>query len=64
MEKILYNLIYEKMHQKLSDCQHGFRSRRSTFTLMLDYVDKLYYLNDKSKGFRSLIFLFKKNGTF
>ena len=46
MEKILYNLVSEKNCHKFSYCQHGFRSRRSTFTLLLDYVDKLCYFND------------------
>ena len=35
MEKIVYNFISEKICHKLSDCQNVFRSRRSTFTLIL-----------------------------
>ena len=54
----LYNFIYEKIRHKLSDCQHGFRSRRNTFTLLLDYVDKLPNFNDKNEDFRCVYFDF------
>ena len=60
VEKNLYNFIYEKIRHKLSDCQHGFRSRRSTSTLLLDYVDKLYFFNYKNEDFRCVYFDFKK----
>ena len=57
---MLYNFIYEKIRHKLPDSQHDFRSRRSTFTLLLDYVDYLYYFNDENKDFRCVYFDFKK----
>ena len=60
MEKMLYNFLNEKTRHKLSDCQHGFRYRRSTFTLLLDYVDKLFYFNNKIEVFRCVFFDFKK----
>ena len=60
MGKILYNFVYEKVRQKLSYCQHGFRFRRSRFTLLLDYGDKFYYFNDKNEDFRCVCFDFKK----
>ena len=56
----MYNFIYEKIRHKLPDSQHGFRSRRSTFTLLLDYVDYLYYFNDENKYLRCVYFVFKK----
>ena len=60
MEKILFNFVYEKIRHKLSDCHHGFRSRRGTFTLLLDYVDKLFYFTDKIEDSRCVYLDFKK----
>ena len=56
----MYNFVYKKIRHNFSDCQHGFRPRRSTFTLLLDYVDKLYFFNDKNEDFRCVYFDFKK----
>ena len=63
VEKIYYNFIYEKIRHKLSDCHNGFRSRRSIFTLLLDYVDTLYNLNDNNENFKSVYFDLKKHST-
>ena len=60
MGKVLYNFTFEKIRHKLSDSQHGFRSRKITFKPLLDYVDKLYFSNHKNDDFRCVYFDFKK----
>ena len=51
LERILFNFIYEKVRHKLSGSQHGFRSRRSTHTQLLEYVDLLYKCVDGRESF-------------
>ena len=46
LEKILFNFVYNRVRDVLSNAQHGFRCRRSTFTQLLDYINKVYSFCD------------------
>ena len=70
--------MYLNMNHLLSDCQHGFRSKRSTTTQLIDcYSDWMLSVTSKqqvavihldyarafdSVVFSKLVFKFKKNG--
>ena len=56
LEKIHFNFIYYRFPDELSNAQHGFRCRRSTFTQLLDYIDKVYSSCDGSIDYDSVYF--------
>ena len=55
-KRILFNYMYSFVKQKLSDCQHGFRTRRSTITRLIAYIDKIYM--DFDNGNTSIVVYF------
>ena len=60
LEKILFNFIYNRVRDELSNAQHGFRCRRSTFTQLLDYIDKVYSSCDGNIDYYSVYFHVQK----
>ena len=56
LEKILFNFVYNRVRDELSNAQHGLRCRRSTFTLLLDYIDKVYSSCDGNIDYNSVYF--------
>ena len=47
-ERILFDFIYVRVKDQLSNSQHGFRSKRSTVTQLICYCDKIYMLKDSN----------------
>ena len=56
LEKILFNFIYNRVRDELSNAQHGFRCRRSTFTQLLDCTVKVYSSCDGNIDYYSVNF--------
>ena len=56
LEKILFNFIYNHVRDELSNAQHGFRCRRSTFTQLLDKIDKVCSSCDGNIDYYSVYF--------
>ena len=56
LEKILFNFIYNHVRDELSNAQHGFRCRRSTFNQLLDKIDKVYSSCDGNIDYYSVYF--------
>ena len=52
--------MYPFVKQKLSDCQHGFRTRCSTITRLIAYIDKIYMDLDKGNTPIAVYFDFQK----
>ena len=46
LEKVIFDGFYEHVEDKLSDCQFGFRTRRSTVLQMVVFLKKVYEFND------------------
>ena len=55
-EKILFNFIYNRVRDELSNAQHGFRCRHSTFIQLLDYINKVYSSCDGNIDYYSVYF--------
>ena len=56
LEKIFFSFIYNRDHDELSNAHHGFRCRRSTFTELLDLIDKVYHSCDGNIDYYSVYF--------
>ena len=56
LEKILFDFVYNRVRDELSNAQHGFRCRRSTFTQLLDYIDKVFSSCDGNIDYYSVNF--------
>ena len=63
LEMILFKFIYNRVRDELSNAQHGLRCRRSTFTQLLDYIDKVYSSCDGNIDYYSVYLMFKKHLT-
>ena len=48
-EKLLFDAIYELVKDQLHANQYGFRKHRPATLQLLDFLDKLYELNDNEK---------------
>ena len=46
LEKVIFDALYEHVEDKLSDCQFGFRKKRSTVLQMVVFLKKVYEFND------------------
>ena len=46
LEKVIFEALYEHVEDKLSDCQFGFRKKRSTVLQMVVFLKKVYEFND------------------
>ena len=46
LEKVIFDALYEHVEDKLSDCQFGFRKKRSTVLQMVVFLKKVYDFND------------------
>ena len=62
-EKKSYNFIYDKNFQKLSDCQYGFRSRRSSLRCCLIMLISSIILRIKMKILGVYILILIKHST-
>ena len=47
-EKVMYEKLIILVRDKLNNCQHGFRNKRSTITQMILFLDTLYHNLDSS----------------
>ena len=56
LPRLSRNFIYNRVRDKLSNVQHSFRCRRSTFTQLLDHIDKVYSSCDDNIDYYSVNF--------
>ena len=46
LEKMIFNFIYPRVRPNITSVQHGFMTKRSTITQVLEYLDKVYSNNE------------------
>ena len=42
LERMIFDFIYPKIRAKVTSAQHGFITKRSTVTQLLEYLDQIY----------------------
>ena len=57
---MIFDFIYPNIRAKITPAQHGFRTKRSTVTQLLEYLDQIYNDVETKNECLSVYFDFRK----
>ena len=60
LERMIFDFIYPKIRAKVTPAQHGFMTKRSTVTQLLEYLDQIYNDVEAKSECLSVYFDFRK----
>ena len=60
LERMIFIFLYPRVRPNITSVQHGFMTKRSTITQLLEYLDKIYSNNETNLESLSVFFDFRK----